>query len=178
MKRTIALLVVLGIAAAACVFRFFANPFHEDPGPKTMNAQGVVTTRHHAYTTRPLSRSELTASLLPVPIPPEASDIQFAEYREWQAYEMYVRFRAPTDVCGAYAKALIDNQNAKPQTKRISEFRTMTTAPAKVSSTELSIDWFTPDTIKTGSEAGDDGSWNPRIWIDSERGIFYYRLTD
>ena len=38
--------------------------------------------------------------------------------------------------------------------------------------------WFDPDKITRGIYAGDSSSHKPEIWIDLDRGIFYFREND
>jgi hypothetical protein len=38
--------------------------------------------------------------------------------------------------------------------------------------------WFDVWNIRKGLETTAGGSYCPRVWIDTERGTFYYMLTD
>ena len=40
------------------------------------------------------------------------------------------------------------------------------------------LPWFDPQSIKTGFVGGERGSHQPSIWIDAEKGIFYYHYSD
>ena len=42
----------------------------------------------------------------------------------------------------------------------------------------LSVPWFDPRSIKKGLVGGEGGSHQPLIWIDTEKGIFYYQYHD
>ena len=38
--------------------------------------------------------------------------------------------------------------------------------------------WLNVDSIENGLYYAGGGSWEPEIWIDRDRGIFYFRVTD
>lgn len=42
----------------------------------------------------------------------------------------------------------------------------------------LPAPWFAPGDIRKGLVAGATRSHTPGIWIDTERGVFYYQYTD
>jgi hypothetical protein len=43
---------------------------------------------------------------------------------------------------------------------------------------DVSAPWFDPQVIQKGFLAGKASSHTPAIWIDSERGVFYYQYHD
>lgn len=38
--------------------------------------------------------------------------------------------------------------------------------------------WFEPNTIDEGVTAGGGGTGVPMVWVDTQRGIFYYEISD
>jgi hypothetical protein len=40
------------------------------------------------------------------------------------------------------------------------------------------VPWFTPDAIQSGVEGGKRRSHQPRVWVDTDRGVFYYEYMD
>jgi hypothetical protein len=176
------MLVVLGAVMLALYFlvegrvsRFLDN----SERPPVVGPDGVAVTAHKAWTTRPLGRDELRKPLLAVDLPGDARDIQFAMYYEWQAHVEYVSFRAPPETCTAYAKAVLDEFNQRRPSDPVPGLTALVNPPAKVyTSGELPVSWFTPHTIQTGAEGGTDRSHQPKVWVDSARGTFYYQYRD
>lgn len=42
----------------------------------------------------------------------------------------------------------------------------------------LDVPWFDIENIKDGLSAGTGGPLVPTVWVDSQRGVFYYMVTD
>lgn len=114
--------------------------------------------------------------------PDEASDIYYAHYSQWIAYEFFVRFNASAEVCKSRALLLIEqyNSNENNTQRHIPlEFKQITKPPAKeVIDHPLNIIWFDVHNIKNGFTIGGNNPSQPFIWIDVDRNLFYYRLTD
>jgi hypothetical protein len=110
------------------------------------------------------------------PLPASSTDIYYGVFADWQVYSNIVRFSAPVDDCLRHVDTVIawHNQlrNRKFTYPRIS---VTTVAPQGVGQLEH-VDWFTPDRIKNGLYVGKSSS-EPEMWIDLERGIFYFRET-
>jgi hypothetical protein len=139
----------------------------------------VVRTDTAAYSTRPLRRDEVNEPLLPVALPAGVTDIQFAAYAEWQAYEVFVTFRGPPTTCLAYARDVLAAFNGAHPDRRVpADLAPITRPVADVGSRTLPVAWFTPQAITAGVEGGADGSHQPRVWVDTAAGAFYYRYTD
>lgn len=112
------------------------------------------------------------------PLPASSSEIYFGMYADWQAYTRIVRFKAPVKDCVSHMDAVIawsDRMNHRtssyPRKKlsRVDHQGAGCLEPAK---------WFTPDTITDGLYQGKDSSHTPQIWVDLDKGIFYFKETD
>lgn len=178
MKRA-NLVVILTLIVVTPVVTLFILRGNRPDTAQTQPAGPVVVTDTTAYTTRPLKPAEVRAPLLPVALPSDASDIQFAQYSYRQAYELLVSFHAPPESCVDYAKAiLIDYNRMNPNRPVPADLTPLTKPPRKYICEEMPTPWFTPETIQTGMKGGEAGSHQPEIWIDSDRGVFYYLLRD
>ena len=40
------------------------------------------------------------------------------------------------------------------------------------------LPWFDPQSIRAGLVGGEEGGGQPVIWIDTNRGVFYYMCSD
>lgn len=176
-------LVLAGVAL--CIHQFLRWADLSD-NKYQIGSDGVVDTRYTTYTTRPLRIDQMRAQVFPVKLPAEAKDIQFAEYGEWVAYQFYGSFSAPPDVCLAYAQAVLDDHNKSNPDRQmpgLSQKLTTKSYPFGPSRTtralgrlETPLPWFNPEAIKDGVEGG-GGVSTPTVWVDTERGIFYYEET-
>ncbi len=127
----------------------------------------------------PVSLDE-ARSQVSFPLPDEAVNIMFAEYQEWMAYEFLLKFEAPVDACKAHARLLLKQDNRDNPDSPVSvELRPLTASPQAVPpSPPLNATWFDVENIEQGLTGGEGGSHRPTIWIDTERGLVYYLLTD
>jgi hypothetical protein len=122
----------------------------------------------------PTSR-EKALSHCNIPLPESASNVQYALYCDgWMSGCFYARFEAPVADCYTHAKTIYAahakdaQQNAKiPKLKPVNH-------PLREQNTDIRLDWFDNDRISKGVESDSDDS-EPKIWIDEERGIFYFR---
>lgn len=99
----------------------------------------------------------------------------------WLGFENYVRFEAPYQDCLKAAEALIaaHKQEMHGATNFIYARRSIDVENALPPPPSGSLKWwFCPEHIRHGVYYGADESNNPQIWIDAERGVFYYRETD
>jgi hypothetical protein len=117
-----------------------------------------------------------------LPLPDEASDIYYAYYAQWIAYDFIVKFKAPVETCKSHAMLLIKqyNENEGNADRHIPlEFKDITEPPQMVQiGPPLNVDWFDVSHIKNGLMIAGNNSMQPSIWIDTDRNLFYYRLTD
>lgn len=128
--------------------------------------------------TEPISLEEARKKL-DIPLPDRASNILYAGYAEWVAYDFILKFEAPVDICKSHALLLLEEHNKQTSQEKLPlEFRTITETPTISGKLPFDIDWFDIHNIKNGLLAGDSGSHQPMIWIDTDRNIFYYRYTD
>lgn len=103
------------------------------------------------------------------PLPDEAVNIQLASYREWIAAEDYLQFEAPVEVCLEHAAKLFPNLQLAAEP--IPEYF----LPFPKNSHFQDLSWF--DLGKAGSVLS-VSQGNKTIFIDQERGVFYYHMTD
>lgn len=115
----------------------------------------------------------------PIALPPTASEIQYALYGDWQIADQHVKFRAPVKDCIDNAR-LVLAENKKHHPQRHSDFdQDLELVTKPVSPTSIffrRLPWFDTVTITKGGSLGGDGDMQPHIWLDTERGIFYYHL--
>ena len=120
----------------------------------------------------PVSASK-AQSFASIRIPAEATNIRVAGFRHWIQYQQFVRFQAPTAVCLRTATEIASGEKL-----------------VAVSSDELAFapgpdrkgvfhdfSWFDLPTATNVVAAG-GGTGRPRVWVDQDRGIFYYCKTD
>ncbi len=164
-------------------------------------ADGVIQQRLGSYTIRPLTREQAMATLkLQVPLPDDARDVQYSGAQEWQMYEFVYTFKASPASCLRHAKAVLAERDpsggsdsaAPPELKAIDQksrkgfidamaepgwgkggiglkrYRIEPHWPAK---------WYAPEKIEKGLEAVDHTN-TKRVWVDTERGVFFYEKTD
>ena len=127
----------------------------------------------------PLSYAEATkAKHIDFPLPPSSSSIYYAIYADWQAYTRLVRFDAPPEECLKHIDAVLAWDNEVH--KRTSIYpRIQVTQVAHPGTGFLTpTHWFTPETITRGIYTGEDSSHKPQIWVDLEKGTFYFKATD
>jgi len=112
------------------------------------------------------------------PFPESAHNIYYGIYGEWQAYAKIVRFDAPVQDCLKHIDTVLawddKNYNRTSSYPRV----TVTNVEPVDAGFPTPISWFKPDKITHGIHVGESGSHVPQIWVDSDRGTFYFRLTD
>jgi hypothetical protein len=135
-------------------------------------------------TSKPLTVEEARQKLTFL-LPDSAKNVQFASYREWVAALDFIRFEAPVEDCCAIAQKIIAQHNTENPDRRVQGLRPLDRTdrnkdqPMLQSTTSpLSVPWFDPQSIRKGFVAGETHSHTPSIWIDAERGVFYYQYTD
>ena len=116
------------------------------------------------------------------PFPATATNIQFAEYQEFMAYEYVVRFEAPKEDCLATVAKVVEafKSNSSPyQVAELSKIEPLKQQRNHVRQVaDFQVPWFDPENIQDGVEAGEWNSHRPKIWIDTARGVFYFQYTD
>jgi len=112
------------------------------------------------------------------PLPPSAHNVYYGIYGEGQAYTMIVRFDAPAQDCLTHIDAVL-SWDDKIYSRTSSYPRVTVTKVERVDAGYLSpTPWFTPDRIKHGVHVGENGGHVPQIWVDLDKGTFYFRETD
>ena len=134
---------------------------------------------HESSTSGPVSLDDATGC--PIPLPDSARNIQYFTRFHWQAFSDFVKFEAPVKDCLDHVDVVIadwqedyDGRSLGRPLSPIAE----PIQPIHFVVDEHGLDWFDPHTIKEGESAGAGGSCRPRIWVDTQRGIFYYMMTD
>jgi len=127
----------------------------------------------------PLSRSE--ADKCPIPLPEGATNIYFAYYSDPPVYQCFVRFEAPYDQALAHVEVVFRNHARAmnwpfrmPNSSAITETPRLDFQPLK----DLHVGWFDIGGIRKGITFGELNSWQPQIWIDTERNAFFFCVTD
>ena len=129
---------------------------------------------------KPISADEAKGRC-PIALPPEAKNVYYAVYSHVIAYESFVRFEIPyakgiefaEEVFKAHARKM-GWSFTKPQTLQLSGKPELDFEPRK----ELKVSWFDIQGIRKGVTIGKLVSWQPQVWIDEERNLFFYCLTD
>ena len=112
------------------------------------------------------------------PLPASSSDIYYGMYGDWQAYTKIVRFKAPVEDCIRHIDSVIAwndklyNRTSSYRRKNVSRVERQPAGWLEPAN------WFCPDTITNGLYVGEASSHKPQIWIDLDKGIFYYYESD
>jgi len=146
--------------------------------------RAIDVSSHVVSTSTPLSLAQARQKNCPIDLPNGADNVCFAAYSEWLAFEVYVKFDAPLDICKCHAIQLLKKHNEKVPDRAVPlELRILKAPlyPIKPGP-PLNIRWFDLDAIKHGFFAGGEGpnsgAHQPFIWIDSDGNTFYYLCTD
>jgi len=113
------------------------------------------------------------------PFPDSAHDIYFAVYGEWQEYDFLLRFQAPPEDCLAAIPAVIawhNHESRQSSNYKPAPLNGRTTLPR--SSSLSPVRWFDSAVIERGICAGENGGHTPNIWVDTDKGIFYFQVHD
>lgn len=106
--------------------------------------------------------------------PDSAHDIQFYAFSEWIAHETLVRFEAPVEDCIATARRVL---KAHHEGDELAEIEPGTDAHVYANGRHKAP-WFDPESIRSGRKPAGPGYHRPMVWVDTERGVFYYLNTD
>jgi hypothetical protein len=117
---------------------------------------------------RPLGLAE-ARRLTGLDFPDSAKAIRFAHFSEMTARETFLRFEANPADCVAYAERMIH--------RKLSRSNGPVTRPF-ASSSILETDWFDPLVIRNGMGGSLDPRRGPMVWVDMDRGVFYFMQTD
>ncbi|MDI1311841.1 hypothetical protein [Prosthecobacter sp.] len=131
----------------------------------------------------PMSRDEALKQGIRFPLPSTAHNIQIAQYSFGFAYELLVRFEAPVSVCEQHVAEVLKWDEKNRHDKGMPKQDELSTEKVDhvgyiENSTLKPTPWFALGTLKRGLHVGKPGCSVPEIWIDQEKGIFYFRETD
>jgi len=112
------------------------------------------------------------------PLPASSHHIYYAMYADWQAYTRIVRFQAPVDDCIKHmATAVAWDDKIYSRTSSYPRLTISSVAPVGTGYLDP-VPWFTPHSIVNGLYTGAKESHTPEIWVDLDRGIFYFMEMD
>ncbi len=170
--------VVFFVAAVLLFFKWKTLFVSED---RQVDVGPLRITNTTSCTTRPISLQE-AEKIFTFPFPRSATNIQFACYTEFLAYNGVLRFEAPSADCIAAVPAILNYQGFAKIDQLSDEARVLQPVTTAIQKSQdfgpLAVPWFNPEQIHTGLESGFAGSYQPKVWIDTERGILYYQLRD
>jgi len=142
-------------------------------------------------TEKPLTYAEaISFGHCPIALPKNATNIQYVDfYAGYGGFRTLVRFEAPVSTCREHAKKVLMTRNsivtATNMKVRIGALALDKSIADSVASSARDggekvsrAPWFDADAIKNGEIWGEWGSHMPLILIDTNRGVFYYRLSD
>ena len=109
-----------------------------------------------------------------VPVPAEAKNIRIAGYRQWIEFANYVRFEAPVDVCLKYAGAVAPGTALQP----VDEYQLERDARPIRENVLKNFGWYDLAKAKNVVGAGGTPGQMAQVWVDQDRGVFYFRKTD
>ncbi|MDY7011409.1 MAG: hypothetical protein SVV80_11765 [Planctomycetota bacterium] len=134
---------------------------------------------HRDYTSGPVPLAE--ANGCPIPLPGSARNIQFYKWRQWNLFVEYVRFEASPQECLGHMQKVLEHWRSvfsAPDYPDHEPPKDIEETPTEALGEQFDVTWFDVQNIRKGKIAGGGGSGVPMIWVDTERGVFYYRLTD
>jgi hypothetical protein len=128
---------------------------------------------------KPLSYSQATNKAdIRFPLPSSAHDIYYGEYGAWQAYGMLVRFDAPVQDCLKHIDVVLAwDDRTYSRTSSYPRVALTNVEPVDAGF-PTPVSWFTPHKITRGIHAGAFGSHAPNIWVDLDKGTFYFMEMD
>jgi hypothetical protein len=159
-KITIAIFCTLIIAAI--IFAVLVNYWF---------THGETTIRYD----KPMSYMDATNAGFDFPLPTSSHNVRFYYFADWQAYEFAVRFEAPVEDCVKQIPIVLawDDKTYN----RTSSYPVINVTNVERQG-EGHVTWFDTDKITNGIYTGVDGSHTPQIWIDRDKGVFYFWETD
>jgi len=131
-------------------------------------------------TSRPLSFQE-ARSKCPIPLPAGARNVQFAFIQDWIYYQCFVRFEVNYDEGVAHAENVFRDHAEQMKWKFTEPRREPITSPPSPGISPdraLRVEWFDVAKIRSGISFGELNSWQPQVWVDKDRNLFFYCLTD
>jgi hypothetical protein len=117
---------------------------------------------------------------LPFDYPDSAHHIRFASFSQFVAFEMLIRLEAPIEDCRAVAERVIAEHNARHPDRIVPDLAAIgqDAHDPPIDSAHFRTDWFDIAAIGNGLVGGKRGSHTPQVWVDLDRGVFYYLIND
>lgn len=115
----------------------------------------------------------------PIPLPDTARNIQYIMWSYGSSTQAFVRFDAPVSDCLTHAETLMaphrDQQDASVTATNVVE-----DAPPLciLDPTEVDLSWFDLASFSGGVVFGVADSRAPMVWVDTNRGRFYYEAKN
>lgn len=110
-----------------------------------------------------------------IPLPKSAHNINYAMYADGQTYERFVRFEAPVEDCIKHIDVVLAwHDKMFKRTSSYDPRHISSVAPHGGDKTMGPTPWFDVDKTVNGLYIGEDEMLKPQIWIDLDRGIFYF----
>jgi hypothetical protein len=155
------ILIIAAISFAYCVDYYFVN---------------YVIGRQTVRYDQPMSYLQATNAGFDFPLPASSHNVRFYYHTEWLEYEFVVRFEAPTEDCIKQIPIVLawDDKTYN----RTSSYPVINVTNVERQTDINDIKWFDADKITNGVYTGENGSHTPQIWIDRDRGVFYFWETD
>lgn len=174
MRKLIAICLLLVVVLLGIGGYWVFNQFRRHSDPFYNMEAGVI------QTSAPLSLSAARARAdCPIALPDNATNIQFAVWSLWQASQTFVRFDAPVPDCLEHARTVL---RPYAQRARLSIVSTNIIgplpAPLVVSPRDLAIPWFDLPRFSAGVSFMVSAERAPTVWVDTNRGCFYYAWNE
>jgi len=112
------------------------------------------------------------------PLPSSSHDIYYGMFAEWQEYTCIVCFEAPVEDCIKHiATVLAWDDGVYHRTSSYPRL-SVTNVETDDAACLKPAKWFTYQEIAHGIYSGTNASHSPQIWVDVDKGVFYFRETD
>ena len=131
-------------------------------------------------TTRPLALEEARPKC-PISLPREAKNIQYAYFSDATVHQSFVRFEVPYEIGLSHVDEVFREHARRMNWAFKRPAALAITEPPRLSLTpfpELRIGWFDIEKVRHGKTYGELNSWQPQVWIDTDRNLFFFCLTD
>jgi hypothetical protein len=164
--------LVLALLGIAGYWAFDKTRKHSDPFENVK--AGVIQTSAPLSLTAARTRPDC-----PISLPETATNIQYAVWSLWKASQTFVRFDAPISDCLEHADMIM-----QPYAQRAGVSVASTNvvgplpAPFIVSPKDLTVPWFDLPRFSAGVQFEISDGRGPTVWVDTNRGCFYYAWNE
>ncbi len=185
-------LLALGLLVVIYGVLMMITSSPEPPVIRTINNAADPNTIWRADIPLGLEEAE-THQKCPIPLPREATQIQYVDFYDYGGFIHCVRFEAPPSVCRAHAAHLIREFNEQRREAYNSREESLPVLPGPLDKAvaasighfvreqieeQSRAAWFAPDSVVEGELWGRFGSHTPIMIVDTVEGVFYYLQTD